>query len=118
MNEKEEMTDWLIAREECVEEDKKEETDLTVVYLKGYADAEEKYRNKIKELEDHLKKYYNGELYTAKQLKQIEENQKKYFIPVQKVKDKIKDLEYNSDYLGFEKSLEEIFKIEVLEELL
>lgn len=38
-------------------------------------------------------------------------------IPKQKVKDKIKDLEYNSD-LGFEKSLEEIFKIEVLEELL
>ena len=40
-----------------------------------------------------------------------------FSIPKQKVKDKIKDLEYNSD-LGFEKSLEEIFKIEVLEELL
>ena len=52
--EKEEMTDWLIAREECVEEDKKEETDLTVVYLKGYADAEEKCRDKIKKLEEEL----------------------------------------------------------------
>lgn len=48
--EKEEMTDWLIAREECVEEDKKDGTDLTVVYLKGYADAEEKYRARIREL--------------------------------------------------------------------
>lgn len=42
---------------------------------------------------------------------------KNNYIPKQKVKDKIKDLEYNSD-LGFEKSLEETFKIEVLEELL
>ena len=42
---------------------------------------------------------------------------KNNYIPKQKVKDKIKDLEYNSD-LGFEKSLEEIFKIEVLEKLL
>lgn len=47
----------------------------------------------------------------------IEEDIKNNYIPKQKVKDKIKDLEYNSD-LGFEKSLEEIFKIEVLEELL
>lgn len=28
--EKEEMTDWLIAREECVEEDKKEEKDKSI----------------------------------------------------------------------------------------
>ena len=74
-------------------------------------------KKKIKELEDHLKKYYNGELYTAKQLKQIEENQKKYFIPVQKVKDKIENLRYNSS-LGFEETLEESFKIEALEEIL
>ena len=64
----------------------------------------EQDKKRIKELEQ--------ENYTQKI--QLIENS----IPVQKVKDKIKDLEYNSDYLGFEKSLEETFKIEVLEELL
>ena len=54
-----------------------EEIDLTTVYMKGYADAEEKYRARIKELEEHQKKFYNGELYTAKQLKNIEKNQNK-----------------------------------------
>ena len=49
-----------------------EEIDLTTVYMKGYADAEEKYRARIKELEEHQKKFYNGELYTAKQLKKIQ----------------------------------------------
>lgn len=38
-------------------------------------------------------------------------------IPVQKVKDKIENLRYNSS-LGFEETLEESFKIEALEELL
>ena len=39
------------------------------------------------------------------------------YIPKQKVKDKIEDLRHNSK-LGFEETLEETFKIEVLEELL
>lgn len=69
-----------------------EEIDLTTVYMKGYADAEEKYRARIKELEEHQKKFYNGELYTAKQLKNIEKNQNKYFINRQKVKDKIDEI--------------------------
>ena len=69
-----------------------EEIDLTTVYMKGYADAEEKYRDRIKELEKHQKKFYNGELYTAKQLKNIEKNQNKYFINRQKVKDKIDEI--------------------------
>ena len=77
--EKEEMTDWLIAREECVEEDKKEETDLTVVYLKGYADAEEKYRDKIKKLEEE----------NRLQRSQLNSAFNNGFIPKQKVKDKI-----------------------------
>lgn len=69
-----------------------EEIDLTTVYMKGYTDAEEKYRARIKELEEHQKKFYNGELYTAKQLKNIEKNQNKYFINRQKVKDKIDEI--------------------------
>ena len=52
---------------------------------------------------EHLKKY----------IKYLKENS----IPVQKVKDKIEDLRYNSN-LGFEETLEEFFKIEALEEIL
>ena len=44
-------------------------------------------------------------------------NIEKEFIRVQKVKDKIEDLRYNSN-LGFEETLEEFFKIEALEEIL
>ena len=44
-------------------------------------------------------------------------NIEKEFIRVQKVKDKIEDLRYNSS-LGFEETLEESFKIEALEEIL
>lgn len=39
------------------------------------------------------------------------------YILKQKIKEKIKDLEYNSS-LGFEETLEESYKIEVLKELL
>ena len=35
-----------------------EEIDLTTAYLKGYADAEEKYREKIKEKRDEINKKY------------------------------------------------------------
>ena len=44
-------------------------------------------------------------------------NIEKEFIRVQKVKDKIEDLRYNSN-LGFEETLEEFFKIEASEEIL
>lgn len=67
-------------------------------------------KKKIKELEEALLKVKDKNIKLFIHYKNS--------IPKQKVKDKIKDLEYNSDYLGFEKSLEEIFKIEVLEELL
>ena len=35
-----------------------DEIDLTTVYMKGYADAEEKYREKIKEKRDEINKKY------------------------------------------------------------
>lgn len=69
--EKEEFTDLLIDREECVEELSKEEIlekenkelrkkvkeleiDLTTVYIKGIEDGKEKYKQKIK---DKIKEY-------------------------------------------------------------
>ena len=69
-------------------------------------------KKRIKELEEENKIFVQN----GSNVK-LEIYIKNNYIPKQKVKDKIKDLEYNSD-LGFEKSLEEIFKIEVLEELL
>ena len=35
-----------------------DEIDLTTAYMKGYADAEEKYREKIKEKRDEINKKY------------------------------------------------------------
>ena len=46
--EKDDITDDVIESRDV------EEDDLTTVYLKGYADAEEKYRKKIK---DKIEKY-------------------------------------------------------------
>ena len=46
---KEDITDMVIESRDI-------EEDLTTVYLKGYADAEEKYRKKIKEQEEALLK--------------------------------------------------------------
>ena len=46
---KEDITDMVIESRDI-------EEDLTTAYLKGYADAEEKYRKKIKELEEALLK--------------------------------------------------------------
>ena len=47
-----------------------DEIDLTTVYMKGYADAEEKYRQKIKDKIEELKKHYNTDnnirIYTLK----------------------------------------------------
>ena len=46
--EKEDITDDVIESRDV------EEDDLTTAYLKGYADAEEKYRKRIKELEEEI----------------------------------------------------------------
>lgn len=73
--EKEDITDMVI-------ESRDVEEDLTTVYLKGYADAEEKYRKKIKELEvleDDLKDKRVVYIDTP----EFAEN----YIPKQKVKD-------------------------------
>ena len=47
--EKEDITDMVIESRDI-------EEDLTTVYLKGYADAEEKYRKRIKEQEEAIEK--------------------------------------------------------------
>ena len=113
---KEDITD-MITESRDVEED-----DLTTAYLKGYADAEEKYRKKIKELEvleDDLKDKRVVYIDTP----EFAEN----YIPKQKVKDKIEELNNNRPYLmkfedwkEKEYTNEDIIQncIEVLEELL
>ena len=105
---KPEHSNWIgisnqLAIAHVVDRVKEVENDLTTVYLKGYADAEEKYKKRIKELEE--------ENYVQKVA--LLENS----VPKQKVKDKIENLRYNSS-LGFEETLEESFKIEALEEIL
>lgn len=91
-----------------------EEDDLTTAYLKGYADAEEKYRKRIKELkvlEDDLKDKRVVYIDTP----EFAEN----YIPKQKIKNRIKenkkliDETYSEDII--QKSADEN---EILEELL
>ena len=79
---KEDITDMIIESRDV------EEEDLTTAYLKGYADAEEKCRKKIKELEvleDDLKDKRVVYIDTP----EFAEN----YIPVQKVKDAIEEIE-------------------------
>lgn len=47
------------------------EDDLTTAYLKGYADAEEKYRKRIKELEEENKNRINREIVDYKRILKI-----------------------------------------------
>ena len=54
---KKEHANWIgtsnqLAIAHVVDRVKEVENDLTTVYLKGYADAEEKYKKRIKELEE------------------------------------------------------------------
>ena len=69
----------------------------------------EEDKKKIEELEEKNKEILNSKI-------GIDLSYDDY-IPKQKIKEKIKDLEYNSS-LGFEETLEESYKIEVLQELL
>ena len=48
----------LVEREKNKKRIKELDADLTTVYMKGYADAEEKYREKIKEKRDEINKKY------------------------------------------------------------
>lgn len=101
---KEDITDMIIESRDV------EEDDLTTAYLKGYADAEEKYRKKIKELEDDL---YSANCIIADLTDSI---------PVQKVKDKIeelkKDYEDSKDENGETEYYYPDYTIRKLEELL
>ena len=64
--EKEDITDMVI-------ESRDVEEDLTTVYLKGYADAEEKYRKKIKELETKQKEMCEEYCPKTERIKELEE---------------------------------------------
>lgn len=99
--EKEDITDMVIESRDI-------EEDLTTAYLKGYADAEEKYRKKIKELEEAL-------------LKVKDKNTTLFItcrnsIPKQKVKDTIN--ENGFEVHTREYGAVEVVSIETLEELL
>lgn len=83
---KPEHANWIgisnqLAIAHVVDRVKEVENDLTTVYLKGYADAEEKYKKRIKELEE--------ENYVQKVA--LLENS----IPKQEVKNKIERAKYN-----------------------
>ncbi len=77
-------------------------------YKEFLAEREED-KKKIEELEEKNKEILNSKI-------GIDLSYDDY-IPKQKIKEKIKDLEYNSS-LGFEETLEETYKIEILQELL
>lgn len=64
--EKEDITDMVI-------ESRDVEEDLTTVYLKGYADAEEKYRKTIKELETKQKEMCEEYCPKVEKIKELEE---------------------------------------------
>ena len=111
---KPEHANWIgisnqLAIAHVVDRVKEVENDLTTVYLKGYADAEEKYKKRIKELEE--------ENYVQKVA--LLENS----IPKQKIKDKIEKLKskINIDICienNIKKHYELKYKIQALEELL
>mgnify|MGYP005789976727 CR=1 FL=1 len=89
---KPEHANWIgisnqLAIAHVVDRVKEVENDLTTVYLKGYADAEEKYKKRIKELEEAL-------------LKVKDKNTTLFItcrnsIPKQEVKDKIEEAKHN-----------------------
>ena len=104
---KPEHANWIgisnqLAIAHIVDRVKEVENDLTTVYLKGYADAEEKYKTKIKDLQSKLEEA-NKQL----DLDYVDKN----YIPVEKVKDLIKYETINIS--GFE-----CIAVEDIEELL
>ena len=106
---KPEHANWIgisnqLAMAHVVDRVKEVENDLTTVYLKGYADAEEKYKKRIKELEE--------ENYVQKVA--LLENS----IPKQKVKDKIEKLRNDIKLGNCRYPYVEEHKIDILQELL
>ena len=110
---KPEHANWIgisnqLAIAHVVDRVKEVENDLTTVYLKGYADAEEKYKKRIKELEE--------ENYVQKVA--LLENS----VPKQKVKNKIEEAKDNKKVgnTAYEYTEEDVWDIvkDELEELL
>ena len=107
---KPEHANWIgisnqLAIAHVVDRVKEVENDLTTVYLKGYADAEEKYKKRIKELEE--------ENYVQKVA--LLENS----IPKQKVKNKIEENKKLIDETYSEDIIQKLTdENEILEELL
>ena len=102
---KPEHANWIgisnqLAIAHIVDRVKEVENDLTTVYLKGYADAEEKYKKRIKELEEEnaeikntkMNEYLHKNLWLAKYLNEL-------YISKQKVKDKKKEIKKTGQYL-------------------
>ena len=84
---KPEHSNWIgisnqLAIAHIVDRVKEVENDLTTVYLKGYADAEEKYKTKIQDLQSKLEES-NKQL----DLDYVDKN----YIPVEKVKEIVKE---------------------------
>lgn len=93
--------------------------DYTLAYLKGYADAEEKYRARIKELEYKLLDTIDGtEIIKKETPEYIKEN----YIPIQKISNKIEELKKQKEELKYKAKLGLIQRInaeiKLLEELL
>lgn len=119
------LDDGLYESDKNVASDK----DYTLACLKGYADAEEKYKNRIKELEEeNMQKdleIIGTKEYTEASMKEIIEQ---YYtanedcIVKQKVKDKIEELKQKAINYGHLIDKDEAFRIEceinILEELL
>ena len=110
---KPEHANWIgisnqLAIAHVVDRVKEVENDLTTVYLKGYADAEEKYKKRIKELEE--------ENYVQK-IALLENS-----VPKQKVKNKIEEAKDNKKVgnTAYEYTEEDVWDIvkDELEELL
>lgn len=55
MEKEDDLTDWLIDREECIGEEK---DDLTLAYLKGYSDCEDKWKRALEGLIKSGGNYY------------------------------------------------------------
>ena len=114
---KPEHANWIgisnqLAIAHVVDRVKEVENDLTTVYLKGYADAEEKYKKRIKELEEENKRLKAKIDVTNWQEKTVYESLKERYIPKQKVKNLIKNETINIS--GFEcialEDLEKLFE--------
>ena len=109
---KPEHANWIgisnqLAMAHVVDRVKEVENDLTTVYLKGYADAEEKYKKRIKELEENY----------VQKIALLENS-----IPKQKVKNKIEEAKDNKKVgnTAYEHTEEDVWDIvkDELEELL